>query len=209
MGVFNERLRELRDNSNMTSKELASKLNITESKLSYYMSGDREPSYDLLTAIANEFNVTTDYLVGRSNQKRFEEERLAQNIQTKSDAFTINTKRQPEIENASVRIYDILVGFANIETIENSNDDVWQMTNMLLDGLSQYYEFIKAYQPPNYPLDKAKTAMDTFSSAEHIAAKRVGAMLRSILKDDTVDKKIKDRVIIEQSFGIRPYKKDI
>lgn len=208
MGIFNDRLRELRDSSKMTSKELAKKLNIAESKLSYYMSGDREPSYDLLIAIANEFDVTTDYLVGKSNQKTYAEEKLAQAIQSKSETSTVNSKRKAEIENESVRIHDILVNFANIETIDNNYDDIWEMVKIWIDGLSLYFNFIKNYLPPKYPLDEAKSAMDTFAKAGHIAAKRVGKMLREILEDDKIDKKIKSRIVIEQAFSIKSDKQD-
>ena len=64
MGKFSERFRELKNRSELTLKELSEELNISVPNLSYYMKG-REPSYDILISIANYFNVTVDWLIGR------------------------------------------------------------------------------------------------------------------------------------------------
>ena len=64
MSKFNERFRELKDESNMTLKELSAVLDITVPNLSYYMKG-REPNYNTLIKIADYFDVTIDWLVGR------------------------------------------------------------------------------------------------------------------------------------------------
>ena len=65
MSLFNERLRQLRDESKLTSAKLAEKLGIAASTLSLYMK-DREPNYDTLIKIASYFHVTTDWLIGNS-----------------------------------------------------------------------------------------------------------------------------------------------
>ena len=64
MSKFSERFRELKNRSELTLKELSEELNISVPNLSYYMKG-REPNYDILISIANYFNVTVDWLIGR------------------------------------------------------------------------------------------------------------------------------------------------
>ena len=64
MSKFSERFRALKDKSEMTLKELSNALDISVPNLSYYMKG-REPSYDILISIADYFDVTIDWLVGR------------------------------------------------------------------------------------------------------------------------------------------------
>ena len=64
MSKFSERFRLLKDKSEMTLKELSNALDISVPNLSYYMKG-REPSYDILISIADYFDVTIDWLVGR------------------------------------------------------------------------------------------------------------------------------------------------
>ena len=64
MSKFSERFRLLKDKSEMTLKELSNALDISVPNLSYYMKG-REPSYDILISIADYFDVTVDWLIGR------------------------------------------------------------------------------------------------------------------------------------------------
>ena len=68
MSKFNERFRTLKDESELSSRELAQELGIAPSTLSYYLK-DREPNYDILINIANYFNVTTDWLVGNDTEQ--------------------------------------------------------------------------------------------------------------------------------------------
>lgn len=66
---FKFRLKELRQDNDLTQEELAKALNITRQALSNYENSDREPSYDLLIKIADYFDVTLDYLLCRTNIK--------------------------------------------------------------------------------------------------------------------------------------------
>lgn len=50
---------------NMTMKQLASVVGVTEAAISHYETGRREPDPDMLGRIANALNVTVDYLLGR------------------------------------------------------------------------------------------------------------------------------------------------
>ena len=58
-----EKLKALRTAKKMSQKELAERIGIAKSVISFYESGDRFPSYDVLIKIARIFNVTTDYLL--------------------------------------------------------------------------------------------------------------------------------------------------
>lgn len=58
-----EKLKALRTAKKMSQKELAERIGIAKSVISFYESGDRFPSYDVLVKIARIFNVTTDYLL--------------------------------------------------------------------------------------------------------------------------------------------------
>jgi len=72
MGVkqlFAERLKELREENNMTQEQLGKLLNVTKQAISSYEKGENEPSLDTLVKIAEIFNVSLDYLFGRTKQK--------------------------------------------------------------------------------------------------------------------------------------------
>ena len=61
--ILGEKLKALRTAKKMSQKELAERTGIAKSVISFYESGDRFPSYDVLIKIARIFNVTTDYLL--------------------------------------------------------------------------------------------------------------------------------------------------
>lgn len=67
--MFHHRLRALRESAGISREHLADSLGITYSALSKYETGKREPDFDLLERMANHFEVSTDYLLGRTNIK--------------------------------------------------------------------------------------------------------------------------------------------
>ena len=62
-----ERIKELRLENNLTQKELAKILNITQAAYNVYEKGKSLPNIEMIRKIANVFKVTTDYLIGESN----------------------------------------------------------------------------------------------------------------------------------------------
>ena len=64
------RLRELRLERNLSQQRLAMELSMTQKTNSRYENGDREPGIKELIRIADYFNVSLDYLLERSEQKR-------------------------------------------------------------------------------------------------------------------------------------------
>ena len=49
-------------------KEVAKYLNMTERSYQHYEGGTRRPNYEILVAIADYLDVTTDYLLGRTEE---------------------------------------------------------------------------------------------------------------------------------------------
>lgn len=66
---FGEKLKTLRTEAGMTQTELAKRLSITKSVVSYYELQERTPSPDVLIQLADIFHVTTDYLLGIDRKK--------------------------------------------------------------------------------------------------------------------------------------------
>lgn len=61
-------LRELRIQKGLTQAELSKALQVSASSIGMYEQGRREPDNETLGRIANFFNVTTDYLLGRTDE---------------------------------------------------------------------------------------------------------------------------------------------
>lgn len=66
---FGEKLKALRKGQKLTQQQLASRLGVAKSVVSYYESGNRFPSYDVLVKIARAFRVTTDFLLDVDSQR--------------------------------------------------------------------------------------------------------------------------------------------
>lgn len=65
--MLNDRLKALREDSDLTQNELAKILNISRTAVSGYEAAGVEPSYEILNKIADFFNVSVDYLLGRTD----------------------------------------------------------------------------------------------------------------------------------------------
>ena len=64
--ILGNRIAELRKGNNLSQIEFAKILNISNTTLSQYESGKRIPSDDVKLHIADYFNVSLDYLFGRT-----------------------------------------------------------------------------------------------------------------------------------------------
>lgn len=67
--MIGDRLKLLRNEKGILQRELAEKLNITQQTISLYESNSREPDNETLIKIADFFNTTTDFLLGRTDQR--------------------------------------------------------------------------------------------------------------------------------------------
>ena len=57
----------LRKTHDLTQKQLAENISVTEIAVQNYESGRRKPAFDILISLADYFNVSIDYLVGRTD----------------------------------------------------------------------------------------------------------------------------------------------
>lgn len=64
------RLKELRKKRRLSQITLAMELNMNQNSISRYENGEREADYATLIAIADYFNVSVDYLLGRTENPR-------------------------------------------------------------------------------------------------------------------------------------------
>ncbi|MBQ8229801.1 MAG: helix-turn-helix transcriptional regulator [Clostridia bacterium] len=66
MKIFQERLIEQRKLNKVTQRQLAEYLQITQPSYIRYENGSAEPNLDKLVKIADYFDVSVDYLLGRT-----------------------------------------------------------------------------------------------------------------------------------------------
>lgn len=84
---FKDRLVQLRKELGLTQEEFAEKIGYTRTAVSAWEIGRNEPSNSDTLKIADFFNVSTDYLLGKSDVKK---------LDSLSDAFSFEFYRETE-----------------------------------------------------------------------------------------------------------------
>lgn len=67
---LSKRIKQLRKEKGIYQKELAEYLGVSRPTITQYESGTRKPDPDTLKKIATFFNVSLDYLLGRTNERQ-------------------------------------------------------------------------------------------------------------------------------------------
>ncbi|MBO2943809.1 helix-turn-helix transcriptional regulator [Paenibacillus sp. F411] len=67
---YGERIAALREQRGWTQEELATSIGITRAALSHYEKNRRKPDFETLTGLADRFNVSIDYLIGRTGNEK-------------------------------------------------------------------------------------------------------------------------------------------
>ena len=64
------RIRDLREDNDITQKEIADYLHIKQNTYSQYENGKRQLPIDMLIALAMFYNTSTDYILGLTDNKK-------------------------------------------------------------------------------------------------------------------------------------------
>ena len=117
------RLKELRQDKNITQGKLAEKLGLSRSTIAMYEIGGSEPDLETLKNIASFFNVSVDYLMGR-------EQKVDNNV----------AGVQLERQTVKIPVYGTIPAGVPIEMIEDSYiEDYEDISADLLRGGNTYF----------------------------------------------------------------------
>ncbi len=108
--MLSERLKELRKKANLTQKDMADHFGTSQPSYQAWESGKRKPNSENLDKIANFFNVSTDYLLGNTDQKNaldIDEEALEASLR-KSIGYNGQPPTEQEVENMKNALIDYL-----------------------------------------------------------------------------------------------------
>lgn len=90
MATLAERIKELRKNANLTQSEFGALFGVAKSTVCLYETGRNTPNDDIKIAIANHFQVSMDYLMGKTDQPGFDSATPTL-MQTKLTTQTLDT----------------------------------------------------------------------------------------------------------------------
>ena len=65
-----QRIRDLREDADLTQKEVGAAINVPQRTYAYYESGQRMIPPAVLCALADFYHVSVDYLLGRTDEKK-------------------------------------------------------------------------------------------------------------------------------------------
>ena len=107
-GTLGGRIAELLTQLNMTQRELAEKVDVTEVSMSRYIKGDRVPKGPVIANIATALHTTTDYLLnGNSSESGdFESEYYMMHRLIAKNVSKMTSKQKRELINALLESED-------------------------------------------------------------------------------------------------------
>ena len=115
MEIFGIRLKKLRQQRNMTQDELGDIFDppLAQSTIGTYERGQRQPSFENLITISKHFDVSTDYLLGLTEEERTITAFKEENPQDLKDFLQQNNilfNGAELVEEDKKRMIDILTG---------------------------------------------------------------------------------------------------
>ena len=103
--TFSVRLRQLREEKNLTQTELGKIFNLSKQTISSYENGGSTPGQETLKRLADFFGVSTDYLLGHSSIREFDIVDIFQN-----DDIKITASGKPLTQEQRLNILRVLTG---------------------------------------------------------------------------------------------------
>lgn len=116
--MFAQRLAQLRQEKGIYQKDIAKHLGITTSAYGFYEQNKRQPDQSTLQSLADFFNVSVDYLLGRANERR--------------PGADIKAIDDPEV----IDFMKTVVGEFRLDTHLTPND-----RQEIMEDLSEYFRF--------------------------------------------------------------------
>ena len=74
--MIGNRIRILREEKGLKQEELAKKICVSPSAIGMYERNSREPNNELTIKLANFFNVSTDYLLGKTDKRNYDKDEM-------------------------------------------------------------------------------------------------------------------------------------
>ncbi len=129
VNILGNNIKTLRENRSLTQMEFAKILNISNTTLSQYEAGNRIPNDEIKLKIADYFNVTVDFLLGRKDNSYVNE---------KEERYTFENKIHNDIEGLSSESKKELEKYIQLLKLKDSMERTKDKTSSTLaKGTSQ------------------------------------------------------------------------
>lgn len=160
MATFAERLKLLRKEKQITIEQLANDLGSAKSTISRYENG-REPKADILQLIANYFNVSVDYLLGKTEIREprsiFDGAGSISKIMNNANEVELNSKDKKDIEKQFNKTMEMLESQEGLMLSGNPVDEEdWELLKAAIQNGLEYAKKMnkQKYTPKKYRKDE-------------------------------------------------------
>ncbi|MCX7884096.1 MAG: helix-turn-helix transcriptional regulator, partial [Caloramator sp.] len=167
----------------ITQLELANILGITPQNISYYEKG-REPNYEILSKLADYFGVTTDYLIGKSDFRTWEEERNAVNYGSLLKKAENNTELKIMILdsiNQFLELLDLLFYTKNIEENKELKKKLFYENHKIINHIAMKLHSFRVIFIANDNIDKK---IKLYQKSKHDIIRAIDKLLINFLIED-------------------------
>lgn len=108
--MFAIKLKNLRTGFGLSQDQLAAKLGTSKSSISYYENGVRLPDGEILIKMAKHFNVSTDFLLGLTEDENYERDEDDQEVEYYARTALNHTKNRKELKQF-LNTFSTTIGF--------------------------------------------------------------------------------------------------
>ena len=122
MGIFSERVKNLRESKGISQRQAAKDLNISPQNLSYYEKG-RDAGYYLLIRMAQYYDVTVEYLIGVSTAQHRDNIGINEVTGLSDGSLDYLKKNKTNNGNTAAEIINTIVGMSSFKMLVNLIND--------------------------------------------------------------------------------------
>jgi len=182
----------LRKEKKLSQKQVATDLNISQALLSHYEKGIRECGLEFLIKIADYYNVSCDYLLGRTPQRYTDVIESVDNNEKQTKQNISHAVSKKLIQNTQDVIFDCLDAIGNRKLTNN-------VSNYLM--LATYNMFRKIYSANSEnPLDMFAVHKEVYSGFTNAAME----ILNTRIASATDEKCLTDFVKASKNIDLSP-----
>jgi len=121
--TIGERIKRLREEKDLTQRELADKIQISYSVMNRIESGERAIRDEELKKIADVLETTADYLLGRTDQRNPDKPELLAEFETPEEAMKFILEQ------------NVIMGFGGFDINKMNDEEIVEFANELLRQL--------------------------------------------------------------------------
>lgn len=149
--MFGERLHMLRMEKELTMKKAGAAIGVTDGAWNKYEKNKSQPSYETLTKIADVFDVSLDYLLGRTNIR----DNTMADVISRQHTFLKEFERASLVDpTALISLTESLIESARLFNIGNIDEKTFYNLLSLLDNAVMTFNKLANQKKENQSMDR-------------------------------------------------------